>query len=76
MMKPDATHDLVDLEQALKDDVRGPHRAALVARLTRMREACATARRNLHDKETFRRIEAASAAVDAAITAIDLMRPR
>jgi len=75
-MNPDQDHDHVDLEQVLRDDPKGEHRAAVLARLNRMRDACIAARRELHDRASFRRLQATGAAVDAAITAMELTQVR
>jgi hypothetical protein len=65
-----------DLGQLLKVDPKGEHRASLVARLTDMQAACATARRSLSDRESFRKLQAASAAVEAAIAVVELIPTR
>jgi hypothetical protein len=62
-----------DVEQRLCDAATGQYRAELGARLSEMHNACALARRQLHDRDTYRRIEAASAAVGAAATILALM---
>jgi hypothetical protein len=38
-----------------------------------MQDACALARQQLHDRDTYRRLEAAIAAVGAAATVLELM---
>lgn len=62
-----------DVEQRLRDDASGQYRAELRARLREMQNACALARRQLLDRDTYRRVEAAMAAVGAAATVLDLM---
>jgi hypothetical protein len=62
-----------DVEQRLCDDASGQYRAELRARLSEMQNACALARRQLHDRDTYRRVEAAMAAVGAAATVLELM---
>jgi hypothetical protein len=62
-----------DVEQRLCDDASGQYRAELRARLNAMQNACALARRQLHDRETYRRLEAALAAVGAAATVLELL---
>ena len=62
-----------DVEQRLCDDVTGQYRAELRARLGEMQNACALARRQLHDRDTYRRIEAALAAVGAAAIVLELV---
>lgn len=62
-----------DVEQRLCDDASGQYRAELRARLSDMQNACALARRQLHDRDTYRRVEAAMAAVSAAAAVLELM---
>ena len=62
-----------DVEQRLRDDTSGQYRAELRTRLKEMHNACVAAGRQLQDRETYRRLEAAIAAVGAAATALDLM---
>jgi hypothetical protein len=62
-----------DVEQRLRDDASGQYRAELRARLSEMQNACALARRQLHDRDAYRRVEAAMAAVGAAVTVLELM---
>jgi len=62
-----------DVEQRLRDDTNGRYRAELKARLREMHNACALAARQLHDRDTYRQLEAAMAAVAAATTALELM---
>lgn len=63
----------MDVEQCLQDDVTGEYRAVLRARLKEMHEACMLGRRQLHDRDTFRKLDAALSAVGAAVTALDLV---
>ena len=62
-----------DVEQRLCDDASGQYRAELRARLSEMQNACALARRQLHDRDTYRRVDAAMAAVGAAAAVLELM---
>ncbi|VTU27244.1 hypothetical protein H4CHR_01955 [Variovorax sp. PBS-H4] len=64
-----------DVEQRLCDDASGQYRAELRVRLREMQSACAIAKRQLHDRDTYRRIEAAMAAVGAAAAVLELMPP-
>lgn len=68
-------HPGFDVEQRLCDDASGQYRAELRARLSEMQSACALSRRQLHDRDTYRRLEAAMAAVSAALTVLELMPP-
>ena len=61
-----------DVEQRLRDDTSGRYRIELRARLIEMQDACALARQQLHDRDTYRRLEAAIAAVGAAATVLAL----
>ncbi|KWT92114.1 MULTISPECIES: hypothetical protein [unclassified Variovorax] len=72
-MTSQGQHIGFDVEQRLCDDASGQYRAELRARLGEMQSACALARRQLHDRDTYRRIEAAMAAVAAAATVLELM---
>ena len=65
-----------DLGQLLKVDPKGANRASLVARLTDMQAAFASARRGLSDRDSYRKLQAASAAVEAAIAAVELIPTR
>lgn len=62
-----------DVEQRLRDDASAAYRIELRARLSEMQNTCALARRQLHDRDTYRRLEAAIAAVGAAVTVLELM---
>jgi hypothetical protein len=72
-MTSQGQHTGFDVEQRLRDDASGQYRAELQARLREMQSACALARRQLHDRDTYRRVEAAMAAVGAAATVLELM---
>jgi len=62
-----------DVEQRLRADTSGQYRVALQARMSEMRNACMLASRQLHDRDTYRRLEAAMAAVGAAATVLELI---
>jgi hypothetical protein len=75
-MAMDDPFDDDEMDARLRDDPDGEYRAGLMSRLRRMRDACDAARRQLQDRESFRRLQAASAAVEAAITAVELVARR
>ncbi|MDR6536952.1 hypothetical protein J2739_002725 [Variovorax soli] len=62
-----------DVEQRLRDDKNDQYRLELRARLSEMQNACAVAQRQLLDRETYRRLEAAIAAVGAAVIVLESM---
>jgi hypothetical protein len=62
-----------DFEHALREDRDGSHRARFLARIAHLHFACAAARRELQDRDTFRKLQAASGALDAAKVALELM---
>ena len=62
-----------DVEQRLRDDASGLYRAALRARLSEMHDACILSSRQLHDRDAYRRLDAATAAVRAAATVLELI---
>ncbi|WP_309902448.1 hypothetical protein [Variovorax soli] len=61
------------MEQRLRDDKNDQYRLELRARLSEMQNACAVAQRQLLDRETYRRLEAAIAAVGAAVIVLESM---
>jgi len=65
-----------DLERALREDRDGTYRGRLLARIEELHSSCAAARRELQDRETFRKLQAASGALDAAKVALELMSIR
>lgn len=56
-----------DLHTQLQNDTAGTRRDELLARLQGMQNECLAAQQKLNDRETWKRIEASSAAVEAAI---------
>jgi hypothetical protein len=61
----------LDLHGELQNDVTGNRRTGLLARLRALNENCQAAKRQLHDREAFRRLQAASVAVSAAIQIVE-----
>ena len=68
--------DEPDLETCLAADTDGGYRRMLCERLARMRDAVEVSRRGFHDKETYRRLQAALTAINAASTALELVPSR
>ena len=64
---------LVDLESQLRNDTTGARSAEVLDRLRALRDNCQAARRQLCDKTTYRRLEAATIAVNAAIRVIEAL---
>ena len=62
-----------DFESALRGDRDGRHRARMLARIEQLQSACAAARRELQDRDTFRKLQAAAGALEAAKVALELM---
>ncbi|GAA4348344.1 hypothetical protein GCM10023165_34060 [Variovorax defluvii] len=75
MMTSQEQHNDFEVEQHLRADTSGRYRAELRVRLGDMHDACTLARRQLHDRDTYRRLEAGMAAVGVAVTVLDLMPP-
>lgn len=67
---------MLDLEAKLLADEDGTQRQALIKRLTAMQTSLQTQRRQLNDRERFRALQAASSAVDAALSTIRTLRVR
>lgn len=65
--------DLPDLETQLRGDESGAVRADLLKRLNALRDDCLAAKRQLSDRETFRRLQAANVAVNAAIRIVETL---
>lgn len=63
-------------EAELQADDNGTLRPQVLARLQAMRENCQAAKRQLCDRETYRRVEAANVAVNAAIRIIETLPKR
>lgn len=64
---------LLDLHAQLQGDSTGQRRAELLARLRDLHNGCLTAQRALCDRETFKRLEASTLAVSAAIRIIETL---
>jgi hypothetical protein len=65
--------DTPDLETRLLADETGAARADLLKRLGALREECVSAKRQLSDREVFRRLQAANVAVNAAIRIVETL---
>jgi hypothetical protein len=63
----------IDLRDELRSEPSGQRRLELIARLHALREACRAAGRQLHDRDTFARIQAAETAVTAAIRIVEVV---
>ena len=70
-MNPD---NLMDLHVRLRGDETGEQRSDLLARLRRLSDECAAAKRQLLDRESYRRVQAAGTAVAAAIRIVEGQR--
>ena len=64
---------LLDLQVQLRNDAHGERRADLLDRLRALHDDCLAARRQLHDRDAFRRIQAAGTAVAAAIRIVETL---
>jgi hypothetical protein len=64
---------LLDLHAELQNDMTGQRRAALLARLNGLKNECLDGKRQLQDRESYRRTQAASTAVNAAIRIVETL---
>ena len=62
---------LLELHSALQDDATGKRRTEVLARLRALHNDCLFAQRALCDRETFKRLEASTLAVSAAMRIIE-----
>lgn len=65
------TEGRLDIASGLDNDPAGKLRAALLARLAGMEQACAVARRSLQDRGTYSQLQVAGAAVSAAVMVLE-----
>lgn len=65
-----------NLEAELRDDESGARRVLLLSQLNALRAECQAAKRQLCDRETFRRIDSSNIAVNAAIRIIETLPQR
>ncbi|HVZ45050.1 MAG TPA: hypothetical protein VHA82_14665 [Ramlibacter sp.] len=64
---------LTDLHAGLLEDTTGERREALLAKLRGMLDACLAAKRQLCDRDTYRRLQATGVAVGAAIRIVETL---
>jgi hypothetical protein len=64
---------LLDLHAELQNDMSGQRRTALLARLNGLKEQCVTSKRELQDRESYRRTQAANTALNAAIRIVETL---
>jgi hypothetical protein len=76
MDQPNRFEHLLDLESELLTDESGERRRNVLAQLQSLREDCQAAKRQLCDKDTYRRLEAANVAVNAAIRIVETLPQR
>ena len=62
---------LLDLHSELQNDSTGKRRTELLGHLRELHNGCLTAQRALCDREVFKRLEASTLAVSAAIKIIE-----
>ncbi|WP_048439633.1 hypothetical protein [Caenimonas sp. SL110] len=64
---------LLELHSELQDDATGKRRTEVLAQLRELHNGCLTAQRALCDREVFKRLEASTLAVSAAIRIIETL---
>lgn len=70
MSQTHQTH-LLDLHSELVNDTSGTRRNELLARLRKLQDDCLLAKRQPTDRESFRQLHAAAAAVTAALRIVE-----
>lgn len=68
--------DIAGLQARLQEDTTGEVRSAVLAHLRVLQAACADASRQLSDRETYKRVQAAGVAVNAALRIVEMLPQR